>query len=90
MRECVVLHSLSEAPNLNHTGAGDKPKVDLSGKDCVFLQRRSGRPGDLLPSAGSSARSAARGTELETLPAHFCWELAKPFGEPSAALNLGK
>lgn len=90
MRECMVLHSQSEAPKLHHTGACDMPKVDLSGKDYVFLQRRSEWPGDLLSSSGLSARSAAQGTELETLPAHSCWELAKPFGEPSAALNLGK
>lgn len=38
MRECVVLHSLSEVPNLHHTGACDKPKVDLSRKDCVFYR----------------------------------------------------
>lgn len=40
MRECAVLHSLSEVPNLHHTGACAEPKVDLS-RRTVFLQRRS-------------------------------------------------
>lgn len=55
----------------------------------VFLQKCF-HPEGLLPSSGSFECSAARSTELEILPVHSCWELAKPFGETSAALSLGK